>query len=129
MIGQNEVAARLYVWVVGPLVALSTIVTDPAIDPVLVELKVTEKAHLAFTARTSPDLHGFVLDPATEYSPEAVMLDRVNEAALVFDICTAPVLLEPTATLPKFAEAGEKVKGFDEGPPLALPERFTDCGL
>jgi hypothetical protein len=108
---------------------LSTIVTDPTIDPPLVGFTVTEKPHFALVASTKPGLHGFALDPTTEYSPEAVMLDRVIEAPLAFNTCAVPVLVAPIATLPKFSAVGEKVKGFDDGPPVALPERFTDCGL
>jgi hypothetical protein len=77
----------------------------------------------------SPALHGLAPDPATEYSPEAVILDRVSDAELALSTCAEPVFEEPMATSPKFSAAGEKANGFVDGPPVALPERLTDCGL
>jgi hypothetical protein len=102
---------------------------EPRIVPPLVGVSVTEIPHFALAASTNPLLQGRVPEPLAVYSPEALILDRVSAEPLALRICAEPTLEKPIATLPKFKAVGENVSGLVGGPPVALPERFTDCGL
>ena len=86
--------------------------------------------HLAPAASTKPLLQGSAVAGTAVYSPDAVKLDNVTEEPLAFVSCTTgDVLVVPITVPPKFKLAGVKVKGLLVGPPVALPERSTDCGL
>lgn len=108
---------------------MSTTVTDPRMDPPVVGVSDTVKPHLAFAARTKPPLQGVAPEGLTLYSPEAVRLDKVNDEALAFVTCTEVLFVDPIAMLLKFKDVGENESGFVAGPPVAVPVRFTDCGL
>jgi hypothetical protein len=113
----------------GPDVTLSTTVTEPDNDPPPVGVSETENPHFAPAASSKPLVQGLVPDGVTPYSPDAVRLDNFTGTPLELVSWADPVLVDPIATLPKFIDPGENVRGLAGGPPVALPERLTDCGL
>lgn len=129
VIGQYPTAARLNVCTVAPDAALSVTVTEPRIDPPVVGVSDTVNPHLVFAGSTNPEVHGLAPEGFTLYSPDAFKLEIVSAAPLAFNICTDALLVAPIALLVKFNDVGEKISGFDDAPPVAVPVKFTACGL
>jgi hypothetical protein len=115
--------------VVGPVVALSTIVTEPLTLPCTVGVNVSDMVQLRPADRTVPFWHGFVPVADIEKSPLGVTLTIEIEFVLEFFTLTnlGPRLLPSTTLLnPKFSG----LKDRDEtAPPVPEPPRPTICGL
>jgi len=90
--------------------------------------KVTLSVQLAPAARMRLAAQGFDPPPVAAKSPLAVMLLRVNEAALLFfTVAETAVLVVPAACAGKLRVAGAKVNGAAP-PPEPVPESAISCG-
>ena len=113
--GPAPVPVRLTVWVGG--LALSVMVRAPVLVPLAVGLKVTLIVQEALAARVERQLL------LCEKSPLTVMREILRVALPVFlSVMPWALLLEPTVTVRKVSEAGERLT---TGATTPVPVRLT----